>query len=218
MREARRDLLVVGGHRDPALQAMQPAAAHAPLGRSALRVNDAASRRHPVDLAGADRLRGAETVAMHDFAIKQEGQRCEPDMRVWPHIDALAVPQHGRSKVVEENEGADHSTLGVREGSADGEAAEIDAARHDDLINRIAGWFVTWGRVLAREGCHDWSLGKGAAGLLEPTASGLGLIADISKQPEYGDRALTTRVCLRVAQRMGALPGRRFAQSCRRLS
>src|SRR5882672_12488860 len=158
MREAGRDLLVVGGHRNPALQAMQSAPAHAPLGRSALGMNDAASRCHPVDLAGADRLCGAETVAMHDLAVKQEGQRCEPDMRVWPHIDALAVAQHGRAKVVEEDEGANHSTLGVGKGATDGKAAKIDAARHDDLIDRIAGWFVTWGRVPAREGCHGCSL------------------------------------------------------------
>ena len=106
---------------------------------------------------------------MHDLAVKQEGQRGKPDMRVWPNIDALAVPQHGRPKMVEEDKGSDHSTPGVREGPAHGKATEIDAARHDDLINRIAGWFVTWGGILAREGCHGWSLGKGAPGLLEPT-------------------------------------------------
>ena len=188
MRETRCDLLVFGGHRDPALQAMQSAAAHAPLGRGALGMNDAASRRHPVDLAGADRLRGAEAVAMHDLAVKQEGQRGKPDMRVWPNIDALAVPQHGRSKVVEEDEGADHSTLRVRESAADRKAAEIDAARHDDLINRLAGRLVAWGRVLAREGCHGWSLGngaprRGAAGIC------LGPYNRHSKQPEYGHRA-----------------------------
>src|SRR4051812_45590046 len=138
---------------------MQSAAADAPFGRCALGMNDAASRRHPVDLAGADRLRGAEAVAMHDFTVKQEGQRREPDMRVWPNVDALAVAQDGWSEMVEEDEGADHATPGVREGPAHREAAEIDAARHDDLINRIAGWFVTWCRVLAREGCHGWSFG-----------------------------------------------------------
>src|SRR6266581_5422864 len=103
---------------------------------------------------------------MHDFAVKQEGQRRQPDVRVRANIDALAVAQDGRSKVVEEDEGADHATLGMREGPADGKAAEIDAARHDDLINRLAGWFVTWGRVPAREGCHGWCpwLWRAAAG------------------------------------------------------
>src|SRR5262245_66619006 len=100
MSEGWRDLLVLGGHRDPALQAMQSAAADAPLGRRAFGMNDAASRRHPVDLAGADRLRGAEAVAMHDLAVKQEGQCREADMRVWPYIDALAVPQEDRKSVV----------------------------------------------------------------------------------------------------------------------
>src|SRR5262245_4747027 len=170
MSEGWRDLLVLGGHRDPALQAMESAAADAPLGRGALGMNDATSRRHPVDLAGADRLRGAEAVAMHDLAVEQEGQRRKPDMRVWPDIDALSVPQNGRSKVVEEDEGADHATLHVRERPADGEAAEIDAAWHDDLINCLAGWFVTCGRVLAGEGCHDGSLGNGEPRRVKPRA------------------------------------------------
>src|SRR5262245_28038099 len=151
MREARCDLLVFGRHRDPALQAMQAAAAHAPFGSGALGMNDAASRRHPVNFAGADRLCGAEAVAMHDLAVKQESQRREPDMRMGPDIDALAVPQYSRSKMVEEDERADHATLRVRQRPADRKTAEIDAARHDDLVDRIAGWFVTWGRVLARE-------------------------------------------------------------------
>src|SRR5262249_7721173 len=160
MRKGGRNLLVFGGHRDPALQAMQSAAAHASLGRSAFGMNDAAARRHPVDLAGTDRLCVAEAVAMHDFSVKQESQCRESDMRVRPNIDALAVAQDGRSKMVEEDERADHSTSGVREGPADREAAEIDAARHDDLINRLAGWLVTRSGVLAREGCHGRSLGK----------------------------------------------------------
>src|SRR5262245_58245953 len=120
---------------------------------------------------------------MHDLAVEQEGQRRQPDMRVRPNIDALAVAQDSRTEVVEEDERADHSTLRVREGAADGKAAEIDAARHDDLINRFAGWFVTWGRVLAREGGHGWSLGKGGAAAGRPPASVSGLITDIQSSP-----------------------------------
>src|SRR5437867_1166142 len=84
--EAWRDLFVLGRHRYPALQAVQVLAAHAALGRGAFGMNDAAAGRHPVDLAGADGLRGPEAVAMHDFAIKQEGEGREPDVGMRPNV------------------------------------------------------------------------------------------------------------------------------------
>jgi hypothetical protein len=53
---------------------------------------------------------------------------------------------------------------------------------------------------------------------VKPPASVLGLITDILKQPEYGDQVLTTAYAFVVAQRMGALPGWRFAQNSRPLN
>ena len=72
MREGGRDLLLRGRQRDPALQAVQRARRGAVLGRGALGMHDAAAGGHPVDLAGTDRLRRAEAVAMHDLAVEQD--------------------------------------------------------------------------------------------------------------------------------------------------
>src|SRR3546814_7062361 len=41
----------------------------------ALGMGDTPARGHPVDLAGPDRLFGADAVAMHDLAIEQVGDR-----------------------------------------------------------------------------------------------------------------------------------------------
>jgi len=46
------------------------AAACALLGAGALGMHDAAPSGHPIDLARADRHRGAEAVAVHDLAVE----------------------------------------------------------------------------------------------------------------------------------------------------
>jgi hypothetical protein len=71
-----------------------------------------------------------------------------------PHVDSLAFAQHCRPKVIKEDERADHSMTGMREGTANREAAKIDAAWHNDQLDRLAGRFVAWGRVLAGEERH----------------------------------------------------------------
>src|SRR3546814_17209234 len=48
----------------------------------ALGMGDTPARGHPVDLAGPDRLFGADAVAMHDLAIEQVGDRRQADMRM----------------------------------------------------------------------------------------------------------------------------------------
>ena len=79
-------------------------AAVAVVGRGALGMHDAAPGRHPVDGAGPDRQRGAEAVAMHDLAVEQIGDGGEPDMRMRPHVDAVAGLEHRRAEMVEEDE------------------------------------------------------------------------------------------------------------------
>src|SRR5262249_53731822 len=64
------------------------------------------------------------------------------------NIDSLAFEQHCRSKVVEEDERADHSMTGVGESTADREATEIDAAWNNDQFDGLAGRLVAWGGVL----------------------------------------------------------------------
>src|SRR5207302_1445586 len=97
VRECRRGLLVFGGKRDPALETMHPAAAGDVLRIGALGMNDPAPRRHPVHLAGADRLARTEAVPMHDFTGEKVGYRGETDVRMWAHGDALAGCKIGRS-------------------------------------------------------------------------------------------------------------------------
>jgi hypothetical protein len=113
MGEARRGFLVSGGQGDPALQAMERLAADAALGRGALGMYDTASGGHPVDLARADRHGGAETVAVHDLAVEQEGHGGKSDMWMRPHVDALAALEFGRPEMVEEDERADHAPPAV---------------------------------------------------------------------------------------------------------
>ena len=81
----------LGRQRHPALQAVQRLAVDAVLRRGALGMHDAAAGGHPVDLAGPDRHGGAEAVAVHDLAVEQVGHGGEPDMRMRPHVDALAA-------------------------------------------------------------------------------------------------------------------------------
>src|SRR5437879_11254758 len=76
-------------------------------GIAALRVDDAASRVHPVDVARADSLHRAKTVAMNDLAFEQIGHGGKADMRVRAHIQALPRRHPDRPHVIEEDEGAD---------------------------------------------------------------------------------------------------------------
>src|SRR5678815_6039353 len=61
--------------------------------RGALRVNDAASRGHPIDFTRLDRLHCPEVVAVHDLASEHVGHGCKTDMRVWAHFKGSALNQ-----------------------------------------------------------------------------------------------------------------------------
>src|SRR3546814_12452736 len=52
----------------------------------ALGMGDAAPRRHPVDLAGADDLLDAEAVAMGKLSVEEIADGRQPDMRMGLHI------------------------------------------------------------------------------------------------------------------------------------
>src|SRR5262249_52974834 len=115
----------------------------------------AAAGRHQVHVAWLDRDRAAEAVAVHDLAGEQEAHGGEADVRMRPHVDALAVAEFSRSEMVEENERPDHAPLDVRQRAPHRKAAEIDAARHDHQIDRVTGRRVAGGGVLAGEEGHD---------------------------------------------------------------
>ena len=117
--------------RDPGLDAE-----HLPLGvpdfvAGAFGVDDAATGRHPVDVARTYRLLVAEAVPVHDLAVEEVGDRGQPDMRVRAHVDPLAGLEGIRSHPVEEDEGTDHPPLGIGQHARDLEASEVPGARVD---------------------------------------------------------------------------------------
>jgi hypothetical protein len=129
--ECRRRFLGVGRQGDPCLDTEQVEALGAEFRCGPFGMRDAATRRHPVDGAGADRLHRAQTVAVHDLALEQVGDGRQPDMRMGPHIQPVADQEFRRSHLVEEDEGADHAPLDRRQGPPDLKAADIAGTRHD---------------------------------------------------------------------------------------
>src|SRR5262245_42973408 len=118
-------------------------------------MRDTAPCRHEVHLARHDLERIAFAVAMHDLSVKQIGDGRESDMRMRPHVDALTRDELDRAHLVEEDEGANHLALRVRQGPAHLEASEVSRARCDDEIERIAGAFVAEYRILVGQPTHD---------------------------------------------------------------
>ena len=55
-------------------------------------MGDAAARRHQVHGAGLDFRDIALAVAVHDAAVEQIGDGGKADMRMRPHVHALARP------------------------------------------------------------------------------------------------------------------------------
>ena len=123
MHEARVDLLVARGHRDPELEPVQRLAAVTQLGRGALGMHDAAAGGHPVHLARPDRGLDAEIVAMRDFAVIEIGERGKANVRVRAHVETVAGLEHGRPEMVEEHERPDGATAGMRQRAAHFEIA-----------------------------------------------------------------------------------------------
>src|SRR5262245_7884293 len=127
---------------------------HAAFRPRAFRMHDATARGHPVYLARPDRNGCAQAVAMHDFAVKQVGNGGKPDVRVGANVEAIAGAEFCRAEMIEENKRADHPRSRRGQGATDGEVAEIDSARHDDLAYRIALITVSGLRVLAGKETH----------------------------------------------------------------
>ena len=120
----------------------------------ALGVHDAAPRRHQVDLARPDRRRRAQAVAVPHLALEQVGDGGEPDVGVRAHVDAVADQELGRPHLVEEDEGPDHLLLRRGQRAAHLEAAEIAGARHDHVLDGVAGELVAGNGVLAGLPAH----------------------------------------------------------------
>ena len=74
---------------------------------------------------------------MLELAAEQVGDGGEPDVRVRPHVDALAGQELGRPGLVEEDERPDHLPLRRRQRAAHLEAAEVAGARHDQRLDGV---------------------------------------------------------------------------------
>ena len=90
---------------------------------------------------------------MPHLALEQVGDGGEADVRMRPHVDAVADQELGRPHLVEEDEGPDHLLLRRGQRAAHLEAAEIAGARHDHVLDGIAG-------VRDR---REWGLGRVAS-------------------------------------------------------
>src|SRR4030095_8438738 len=103
--------------------------------RGALRVNDAASRGHPINFTRLERLHRAEAVAMHDLAGEHVGDRCKTDMRMWAHFKGPALNQLQWAELIKENKGTHRSAFGRWQCPHHVEAADIAAAWHNHGID-----------------------------------------------------------------------------------
>ena len=91
--------------------------------RAALGMHDAPPRRHPVDGAGLDLLHIAQTVAVHGGAREQIGHRRQANVRMGPHIVAVARCHGHRTEVIEKQEGPHGLALHSGQQAAHGETA-----------------------------------------------------------------------------------------------
>src|SRR4029077_10134843 len=121
-------------------------------------VHDAAPRRHPIDLTRTDRRHDAKAVAVHDLAVEHIGHRRKPDMRVRPHIEALARLKFRRPEMIEEDERAEHARRRRRQRAAHREIAEVYRPRHDNARDGITCDGVPGRWVLATKEAHVRSI------------------------------------------------------------
>ena len=74
---------------------------------------------------------------MQDLALEQIGDRGEPDMRMRPHVEALAQDELGRPHLVPEDEGTHHLPPRRGQGPAHLEPAQVAGARHDHGLDQV---------------------------------------------------------------------------------
>src|SRR5262245_38905564 len=111
------------GQCHPGLKAVHAKACALHLRFCALAVSDAAAGGHPVHVAGADRLSMTQAVAVEDAALKQVGDGGKPNMRMGPHLHAVAAWRHDHwAEMIQEDEGPDHAPLRVGQYTANREA------------------------------------------------------------------------------------------------
>ena len=118
-------------------------------------MGDAATGGHQVHRARLDLLDIALAVAVHDAAVEQIGDGGKPDMRMRPHVHALAGEKLHRPEMIEEDKRPDHLPLAMRQRAPNHKAiAEIAGARHDDDIERVAGGGIAEHGIVGGKPAH----------------------------------------------------------------
>ena len=102
-----------------------------------------------------------EIVAMDDFAVIKIREGRQADMRVRPDIEPMAALELGRAEMIEKHERPDRAPAHVRQRAAHRKPIQINAARDDDDLQRVAGVAVARSRVLAGEKTHGSGLFDG---------------------------------------------------------
>ena len=125
MTERRCRELAIFRERNPGLNTMQAMTAFARLGRRTFRMHDPRAGGHPVHRARLDALHGTEAVAVDHAAFEEVRHGRQPDVRVRPHVRALARSERDRTEVIEENERADHLGGERRQQPLHGKATEV---------------------------------------------------------------------------------------------
>ncbi len=73
-----------------------------------------------------------------------------------PYVHALAGHELHRPEMIEEDEGADHLALAVRQRAAHLESiAEVTGARHDDKFQRVAGFGIAKHGIVVGKPAHE---------------------------------------------------------------
>ncbi|MCR9247405.1 MAG: hypothetical protein NXI31_20435 [bacterium] len=115
MFEVRLDILVGRRQSDPQLHAVHEKLRVALEFGRALGVRDAVSGRHPVDRAGANRLRAAERVTVFELPGQAIGQCRQSDVGVWWYVEAVSGGQLDGAEFVEKHEGPDRALFAGRQ-------------------------------------------------------------------------------------------------------
>ena len=167
MMKVRLDFLGVLRERHPRLDAVQCIAGCAFRGRRTLGMYDAAASRHPVHVAGTDRLHVAKTIAVLHRAAEQIGYGRQADERMRTHVNATPRCELRRAHMVEKHERTDMARTQLRQQPAHLEAAEVvdfgveNRDRHARMVARRSA--ETEPRVVI-PGAHENAPADRAAG------------------------------------------------------
>ena len=135
VRESRFRLLALNRQSDPGLNPVHPVPLRARLFKT-FGMGDSASGNHPVHFSRPNRLFRIQTVAVHDLAREQIGNRRETDMGVRPHIDGArnARRKIHRSHMIEKCEWTNHPLPAIRQHAAHRKTSKTSHSLFDHMF------------------------------------------------------------------------------------